>query len=190
MNMKYRRKTEIIEAVEWTGNIEDVENIEWIKDAITNNNIIFAVDSKSDKEAKMLIKDCGEYKLIDYGDYIVNRHKHGYVHSFKKAILDREYEVIEDNNKNTININVVCNTKEFDKHIIDITEPIKTLNESTIRFITRDQFILEQVSMERESASERFNSISKGYNFILSSEVDGDIMYYSVEYINNKLSRC
>lgn len=194
--MKFRKKSDVVEAVKWDGNIETINSNTWLEDAIKEDKAMLAMNDIHDKEPVLLIpySNGNELMVVKVGNYIFKREHEGsyIIDSLSADKFEKHFEVVEDNKSivnNCISIDLELNKKEFDKQMIDILKPIKMLNENGIRFVSRDQFILEQISIKKEEAIDRFNSISKGYNFILSSEVDGDVMYYGVEYINEKLGR-
>lgn len=53
--MKYRKKPVVIEAFKWTGDMNQVEDPEWIIEAIKKGTIWF-VNYEADKTCEMIIK--------------------------------------------------------------------------------------------------------------------------------------
>ena len=91
--MKYREKSEIIEAVKWDGKLETIENNEWLEDALKDEKIIVAVDKLTDKDCTMLMREFGDsYNKVDLGEYIVRlERKKGYK---MKHVEAEEFEQI------------------------------------------------------------------------------------------------
>lgn len=75
--MKYREKSEIIEAVKWDGKLETIEKNEWLEDALKDEKIIVAVDKLTDKECTILMRyfGGGSYEKVKLGEYIVKRER-------------------------------------------------------------------------------------------------------------------
>lgn len=55
--MKYRKKSEIIEAVKWDGKIETINDSKWLEDEIKEDRVILAMNDEYDKEPLLLIFD-------------------------------------------------------------------------------------------------------------------------------------
>ncbi|CEP50285.1 Uncharacterised protein [[Clostridium] sordellii] len=68
---QYRKKSEIVEAIKWTGDIESIETIDWVKEEIKKENILFAVDGEKDKDAVCLVDIGDEILKVKKMDYIV-----------------------------------------------------------------------------------------------------------------------
>lgn len=191
---KYRKKSATIEAVKWTGDIERIEKIDWVKEEIEKQNIIFAMNGPKDKDAICLMPDeSNSMRKVETMDYIIKCE--GRIGSISEEILKRLYEPIEDRNdcKTDVTVNLDLDTTEAERKINEIkysVDYIKNMkhNAGIMRVITKDEFILEYTMRGRskDKAIERWNRVSKGYNFILSKDENmGDI--YSVDYLNNLL---
>lgn len=91
--MKYREKSEIIEAVKWDGKLETIENNEWLEDALKDEKIIIATDKLTDKECTMLMREFRDsYNKVELGEYIVRLEREkGYK---MKHIKAEEFEQI------------------------------------------------------------------------------------------------
>lgn len=57
------------------------------------------------------------------------------------------------------------------------------------RVISLDQFIIDNPKLSKEIATEEFQKISQGYNFILEVEEGNEVRYLSVECLNDRLAR-
>jgi len=88
---QYRKKSEIVEAIKWTGDIESIETIDWVKE-IKKENIIFAVDGEKDKDAVCLVDIGDEIRKVKKMDYIV-KNKLGIVPMEEEA-FNKMYEPV------------------------------------------------------------------------------------------------
>ncbi|MDU1456365.1 MAG: hypothetical protein E6912_16375 [Paeniclostridium sordellii] len=89
---QYRKKSEIVEAIKWTGDIESIETIDWVKEEIKKENIIFAVDGEKDKDAVCLVDIGDEIRKVKKMDYIV-KNKLGIVPMEEEA-FNKMYEPV------------------------------------------------------------------------------------------------
>ena len=69
--MKYRKKPVVIEAFKWTGGQDQIEDPQWIIDAIKNNIVWFGVDCENDSNPIMLIETLEGTHIANVGDYII-----------------------------------------------------------------------------------------------------------------------
>jgi len=93
---KYRKKPVVVEAIQWTGNLEEIRNF------VGNDLIEECVELLDIKRElkKMLvsiaIEILGETMEVDYGDYII-KYAHGDFNLCRPDIFKQTYEeVIED----------------------------------------------------------------------------------------------
>lgn len=61
-----------------------------------------------------------------------------------------------------------------------------TKNDIKFRVVTKEEFLIKSMrdGLRKEDALRYWNTVSKGYNFILAK---GDVECYSVEYVNEYL---
>ncbi|TAN66630.1 hypothetical protein WS9_009970 [Paraclostridium sordellii 8483] len=191
---KYRNKSAIIEAVQWTGDIESIEKIDWVKEEIEKLNIIFAVNGPKDKDAVCLIHD-GLNKMfkVKKMDYIVKQKD-------KLSIMDGGcfeslYEEIEDrrNCRTDVTVNIDIDTTEAEKKLEDFKSYVDSINDieyspGIMKVVTKDEFILKygMRGMSREKSIKTWNKISKGYNFALSKDASMKCIL-SIDYLSNLL---
>lgn len=89
---QYRKKSEIVEAIKWTGDIESIETIDWVKEEIKKGNILFAVDGEKDKDAVCLVDIGDKIFKVRKMDYIV---KNGLgVAPMEEEIFNKMYEPV------------------------------------------------------------------------------------------------
>ncbi len=165
-----------------------------------------------DKEPVLLLEDkwSKEFIKIDVGKYIIkeyDKNNEEYVirvmdEDYVIGVMDSEdfertFELINDSSsevsKGSINIKVDLDAEEAMKSISKLKEEVKSYKETRINsfeVITKDVFKLRYLTRKKASSKEElekiWNNISKGYNFILTVNDD---YYYSVDYINNLLSK-
>lgn len=189
---KYRKKSATIEAVQWTGDIESIEKIDWAKEEIEKQNIIFAVNSPKDKDAVCLIPD-GLNKMfkVEKMDYIVKQKES--IYSMNESEFKERYEPIEDKSKTDVTVNLDIDTTEAEMKLDELKRSIDGINDikynaGIMRVITKDEYILELAmkGMKKDKAIEMWNKISKGYNFVLSKYSHNNYIY-SVEKLNDIL---
>lgn len=201
--MKYRKKSDVIEAVKWDGKLETIKNNNWLEDAIKEDKIILGINDIYGKEPALLIEDkwSKEFRKIDVGKYFIK--EDGKTNEdYRLRVMDSEdfertFEPINDSflevSKEPINIKVDLDAEEAMKSISKLKEEVKSYKETRINsfeVITKDVFKLRYLTRKKASSKEElekiWNNISKGYNFILTVNDD---YYYSVDYINNLLSK-
>ncbi|CEK34351.1 hypothetical protein UMC2_35621 [[Clostridium] sordellii] len=190
---KYRKKSATIEAVQWTGDIESIEKIDWVKEEIEKQNIIFAVNSQKDKDAVCLIPDGSVMFKVKMMDYIVKEKES--IYSMNESELKERYEPIEDTSKSKtdVEVNLDIDTTEAEMKLDELKRYVDSINDikynaGIMRVITKDEYILENVmkGMKKDKAIEMWNKISKGYNFVLSKYSHNNYIY-SVEKLNDIL---
>lgn len=201
--MRYRKKSEIIEAVKWDGKLETIKNNKWLEDAIKEDKIILGMNDIYDKEPVLLLTDkwSKEFRQVDLGIYLIKEYgktNEDYViRVMDSEDFERTFELINysflEVSKEPINIKVDLDVKEVVKSISKANEEVKSYKETrmnSFEVITRDVFILRHLTRQKTSSKEEiekiWNDISKGYNFILK---ESDANYYNVDYINNLLSK-
>nr|DAF09370.1 MAG TPA: PGDYG protein [Caudoviricetes sp.] len=191
---KYRKKSAIIEAVQWTGDIESIEKIDWVKEEIEKQNIIFAVNGPKDKDAVCLIADKSDIMLkVKNMDYIVKREDDLCI--VNGEYFESSYEEIEDrrNCRTDITVNLDMDTTEAEMKLEELKRSVDGINDikynsGIMRVITKDEYILKLLmkGMKKDKAIEIWNKISKGYNFVLSKYSHNNYIY-SVEKLNDIL---
>lgn len=121
---KFRKITNIIDAVKWNGDIQDLENTQWTQEAIEKQIIVFGVNSEEDKEAVCLLDDGEQWNRINKGDYIVKKDKEIYM--MQEKMFDETYEqVMCYQNKLHVVVNLEIDNKLIAKHV---NEAIKNIN--------------------------------------------------------------
>ena len=201
--MRYRKKLETIEAVKWDGKLETIKNNKWLEDAIKEDKIILGMNDIYDKEPVLLREDewSKKFRQVDLGTYLIKKYdktNEDYVIGVMDSEdFERTFELINDSSsevsKGSINIKVDLDAEEAMKSISKLKEEVKSYKETRINsfeVITKDVFKLRYLTRKKASSKEElekiWNNISKGYNFILTVNDDD---YYSVDYINNLLSK-
>lgn len=191
---KYANKKAIIEAVQWTGDIESIEKIDWVKEEIEKQNIIFAVNSPKDKDAVCLIPDTlNSMRKVETMDYIMKCE--GRIGSIREGMLKELYDPIKDtsNCETDVTVNLDIDTTEAEMKLDELKRSVDGINDikynaGIMRVITKDEYILELAmkGMKKDKAIEMWNKISKGYNFVLSKYNHNNYIY-SVEKLNDIL---
>lgn len=121
---KFRKITNIIDAVKWNGDIQELENIQWTQEAIEKQIIVFGVNGEKDKEAVCLLDNGEEWERINKGDYIVKKDKEIYMMQGK--MFEETYEqVMCYQDKFHIVVNFERDNNLISKHI---NEAIKNIN--------------------------------------------------------------
>lgn len=202
--MRYRKKSEIIEAVKWDGKLETIKNNKWLEDAIKEDKIILGMNDIYDKEPVLLIENkwSEEFRQVDLGTYLIKVYDKNKIEEYEIGVMDSEdfeskFELINESSsevsKGSINIKVDLDAEEAMKSISKANEEVKSYKETkmnSFEVITKDVFILRHLTRQKTSSKEEiekiWNDISQGYNFILTVNDD---YYYSVDYINNLLSK-
>lgn len=126
--MKYRRKSEIIEAVQWDGNIETIENNKWLEEEIKEGRGTIGMNDISDKEPILLIFDdwTRGYVKVKKDDYIV---KNTSIQKIRIRIMDadrfkKEFELVEEKQNNCITFNIKLNAEDILKEINKVKEKL------------------------------------------------------------------
>ena len=88
--MKYRKKPVVIEAFKWTGDMNQVEDPEWIIEAIKKGTIWF-VNYEADITCEMIIKTLEGSMKANQGDYII-KGINGEIYPCKPDIFEKTYE--------------------------------------------------------------------------------------------------
>ena len=203
--MKYRKKSEIIEAVKWDGKIETINNNKWLEDAIKEDRVVLAMNDADDKEPILLINSdgSGTYTKIEKDKYII---KEVYSQSYRiitmsSVIFEERFEVVKDKNNNCVVVDLELNTEEFNKKLNEAKEELKKVlndnkwieNESSFKFVTKDMYItLKQRSLgcsDLNTLNAEWDRISKGHNFVLRKDDPISYRYYSVEEIDRLFER-
>lgn len=199
--MKYRKKSEIIEAVKWDGNIETVQNNKWLEDAIKEDKAMLCMDDMYDKEPTLLVQVIAgkNMKIVKIGDYVIknSRGEKYIIHGAEAKGFEEEFESIQEAKvNNSFIVDLELNTKEFKEELNVIEENLKyTLglidklsDKNAFKVITKDEFITNSIGINsKEEIEERWEELTRGYNFALYKEFDGK--YYSVLYLNDLLGR-
>lgn len=115
---QYRKKSEIVEAIKWTGDIESIETIDWVKEEIKKGNILFAVDGEKDKDAVCLVTVEDRICKVRKMDYIVKNNL-GIV-PMEEEDFNKMYEPV-----NKCVIEAKIDTEAIDKHVIKVIQKLK-----------------------------------------------------------------
>ena len=132
--MKYRKKSEIIEAVKWDGKLETIENNKWLEDAIKEDKIILGMNDIYGKEPALLIENkwSEEFRQVDLGTYLIKEYgktNEDYViRVMDSEDFERTFELINDSSsevsKGSINIKVDLDAEEAMKSISKLNEEV------------------------------------------------------------------
>lgn len=132
--MKYRKKSEIIEAVKWDGKLETIENNKWLEDAIKEDKIILGMNDIYGKEPVLLIENkwSEEFRQVDLGTYLIKEYdktNEDYViRVMDSEDFERTFELINDSlsevSKESINIKVDLDVEEVMKSISKLKEEV------------------------------------------------------------------
>lgn len=132
--MRYRKKSEIIEAVKWDGKLETIENNKWLEDAIKEDKIILGMNDIYDKEPVLLIENkwSEEFRQVDLGTYLIKEYgktNEDYViRVMDSEDFERTFELINDSSsevsKGSINIKVDLDAEEAMKSISKLNEEV------------------------------------------------------------------
>ena len=203
--MKYRKKSEIIEAVKWDGKIKTINDNKWLGEVIKEYIALLAMDDIDDKEPVLLIFDrwTKGYQKVEVGDYVIketHNQKHR-IRTMKSDDFEEKFEVVKDKNNNCVVVDLELNTEEFDKKLNEAKEELKKVlndnkwieNESSFKFVTKDMYItLKQRSLgcsDLNTLNAEWDRISKGHNFVLRKDDPISYRYYSVEEIDRLFER-
>lgn len=101
--MKYRKRPVIIEAFQWTGDQEQLEDTEWIIEAIKEDKVHFQEEVFPNRESytHMLIETLEGTMIATHGDYIIKGIK-GEIYPCKSDIFEATYEPVIE--KDTVEI--------------------------------------------------------------------------------------
>lgn len=97
--MNYRKKPVVIQAFQWTGNESQIEDPEWIVDAIRKGAVCFAEEPAP---FAMIIETLEGYMTASPGDYII-RGIRGEIYPCKPDIFEATYEPCENTVDASIN---------------------------------------------------------------------------------------
>ena len=132
--MKYRKKSDVIEAVKWDGKLETIENNKWLEDAIKEDKIILGMNDIYDKEPVLLIENkwSEEFRQVDLGTYLIKEYdktNEDYViRVMDSEDFERTFELINDSlsevSKESINIKVDLDVEEVMKSISKLKEEV------------------------------------------------------------------
>ncbi|MGL4731268.1 MAG: hypothetical protein ACRCW0_06760 [Clostridium sp.] len=204
--MKFRKKSEVIEAVKWDGNIETIQSNSWLEDAIKENKAMLAMNDIYDKEPTLLIPytNGSELMVVKVDNYILKREYEGsyIMDSLSVDIFEKCYEAVEDNkstNNNCLTTTLELNAEEFKhdlneakKELEDVLQLIdKVKDKDNFKVITKDIFIANSIEqMTIENIERAWSTLSKGYNFALYKEAsNGQSGYYSVGKVDELFKR-
>lgn len=90
--MKYKKKPIAIEAFQWTGGPDQVEDPEWIVDKIKDGTVTFY--DLDNSEVMLYIQNIDGTNMVSQGDYIIKGIK-GEIYSCKPDIFEMTYEFVE-----------------------------------------------------------------------------------------------
>lgn len=121
---KFRKITNIIDAVKWNGDIQELENIQWTKEAIKKQILIFGVNDEKDKEAVCLLDRGNDIERVYNGDYIIKEGKE--IHMISGKVFEETYEqVMCGQDKHYAVVNLQIDNEFISKHINEVIKNIK-----------------------------------------------------------------
>lgn len=85
----YRKKPVVIEAFQWTGRHDQIEDPEWLVEAIKNGTVFFGV--RDDGGCDMIIETLEGAMRATAGDFVIKGVK-GELYPCKPDIFDATYE--------------------------------------------------------------------------------------------------
>ena len=91
-SVKYKKKPIAIEAFQWTGGPDQVEDPEWIVDKIKDGTVTFY--DLDNSEVMLYIQNIDGTNMVSQGDYIIKGIK-GEIYSCKPDIFEMTYEFVE-----------------------------------------------------------------------------------------------
>ena len=198
--MKYRKKSEIIEAVKWDGKIKTINDNKWLEEVIKEYIALLAMDDIDDKEPALLIFNrwTKGYQKVEVGDYVIketHNQKHR-IRTMKSDDFEEKFEVVEAKNNNCVVVDLELNTEEFHKKLNEAKEELeKVLNynikdKDSFKVVTKDIYISQMAGKaDLNTLNIQWNRISKGHNFVLLKEDPISYRYYSVEEIDRLFER-
>jgi hypothetical protein len=89
---KYRKLPVEIEAFQWTAGPEQVEDPEWVVDAIKSGDVTF--ENSGSPNVKLCIKTLEGVMTASTGDYII-KGVNGELYPCKPDIFEKTYEAVE-----------------------------------------------------------------------------------------------
>jgi len=90
--MKYRKKPVTIEAFKWTGDVDQLEDPEWICKAIKTKTVEFK--DTGTENVKLVIHTLEGDMIADRGDYII-RGVHGELYPCKPDVFKATYDILD-----------------------------------------------------------------------------------------------
>jgi hypothetical protein len=87
---KYRKKPVIVDAFRWTGDRDQIEDPEWIVEAIKSGKVRFSEDGES-----LFVVTLEGILMANQGDYII-RGIQGEIYPCKPDIFEATYERVEE----------------------------------------------------------------------------------------------
>lgn len=111
--MNYVKKTNIVKAVQWTGDIDKIKGIDWIEKEIENKNILFTDDST------MLFRTDSKgnnYTILDEGNYICRFSDFGELKPMKENDIKNKYFKISEkfnSDRKKLTLREILNSFEF-----------------------------------------------------------------------------
>lgn len=121
---KFRKITNIIDAVKWNGDIQELENIQWTQEAIQKQILIFGVNDEKDKESVCLLDRGNDIERVNKGDYLVKEGKEIYM--IPEKVFEETYEqVMCYQDKHYVVVKFTMDNKIIAKHV---NEAIKNIN--------------------------------------------------------------
>ncbi len=134
--MKYRKKSDVIEAVKWDGKLETIKNNKWLEDAIKEDKIILGMNDIYGKEPALLIGDkwSKEFIKIDVGKYLIKAYDKNKIEEYDIGVMDSEdfekrFELINDSlsegSKELINIKLDVDVEEARKSMFKLIEEVR-----------------------------------------------------------------
>lgn len=89
--MKYKKKPVVIEAFKWTGDETQLEDPQWIVDAIKNGTVYFK--GQGTPEVALIIKTLEGDMVASRGNYIIKGIK-GELYPVRQDIFEETYEAV------------------------------------------------------------------------------------------------
>jgi hypothetical protein len=89
---KYRKKPIVTEAFKWTGGPDQIEDPDWIIEALRKDEV--AIYSNGGKDIYMTIETLEGTMTANVGDYVI-RGINGEIYPCKPDIFEKTYELVE-----------------------------------------------------------------------------------------------
>ena len=125
---KFRKITNIIDAIKWAGDIQEIENIQWAEEAIQKQIILFGVNDKKDKDALCLIDRGNEIERVNKGDYIVKEGKEIYM--MPEKVFEETYEQVKGRCVVEVKIDTEVIAKHVNEAIWKLKEDLRKINKN------------------------------------------------------------